>query len=105
MSTPHTTVSSTQSRSATPILLGAIAGLLGLNLVATVMVGPNALESRAVAQQPSDENPTGFVAAAEQRKQMIAELRSLSARMERLEASLKSGINVKVLSMPEAAEK
>lgn len=101
MTTPHTT---TQSRNATPILLGVIAALLGLNLVATVMVGPGALETRAVAQQQTDDtNPTGFVAAAEQRKQMITELRTLALRMERIEASMKAGINVKVLSMPETA--
>jgi hypothetical protein len=89
-------------RNATPILLGVIAALLGLNLVTTVMVGPGALEPRAVAQN-EDPNPTGFVAAAEQRKQMIAELKNLAARMERIEATMKSGINVKVLSMPETA--
>lgn len=90
------------NRNATPIMLGVIAALLGLNLVATVMVGPGAIEPRALAQQ-DDPNPTGFVAAAEQRKQMIAELKVLSARMERIESAIKAGVNVKVLSMPQAA--
>lgn len=99
----HTTTPTVHPRNATPILLGVIAALLGLNLVATVVVGPGALESRAVAQQGDDSNPTGFVAAAEQRKLMIAELKTLGARMERLEAAMKAGINVKVLSMPETA--
>ncbi len=104
MTTPHTTAHSfAQSRNATPILLGVIAALLGLNLVATVVVGPGALEARAVAQQADDASPTTFVAAAEQRKQMIAELRTLAMRMERIETAMKSGINVKVLSMPESA--
>lgn len=98
----HTTSTAVPHRNATPIMLGVIAALLGLNLVATVMVGPGALESRALAQQ-DDPNPTGFVAAAEQRKQMIAELKVLGARMERIEAAMKAGINVKVLSMPESA--
>jgi len=82
------------------MLLCMIAGLLALNFFATVMVGPNALEPRAAHAQVTTDEPTGFVAAAEQRKQMINELKSVSARLERIEAQLKSGISVKVLEMP-----
>lgn len=103
MSTPTPTAPSAHHpRNATPIMLGVVAALLGLNLVSTVMVGPGALESPAFAQQ-DEPNPTGFIAAAEQRKLMIAELKTLGARMERIEAAMKAGINVKVLSMPETA--
>jgi uncharacterized protein HemX len=81
-------------------LLACVAGLLALNLVATVAVGPDGLVSRATAQQGGTEEPSGFVAAAEQRKMMLNELKQLGARMERIEAQLKAGINVKVTEMP-----
>ena len=43
----------------------------------------------------------GLVSAADQRKLMIAELRSISRRMEKLEAQLAKGIDVRVTDMPE----
>ena len=42
----------------------------------------------------------GLSNALEQRKQIIAELRTLNARMERIESKLAAGLNVKVTDMP-----
>ncbi|MCC5787302.1 MAG: hypothetical protein JJU33_11450 [Phycisphaerales bacterium] len=42
----------------------------------------------------------GLISAAEQRKQMIAQMQRLENRMERIEAQLKSGLTVKVTEMP-----
>lgn len=49
----------------------------------------------------SNESDMGDrISAAEQRKMMIAELRNISARMDRIEAKLSEGINVRVTDMP-----
>jgi len=47
------------------------------------------------------DDPSGRISAAEQRKEMIQQLRSLATRMERIEASLARGINVRVTEMPD----
>lgn len=55
------------------------------------------------AQQPSSrggDGDEGMVSAAEQRKVMIAELRSLNSRMEHMEAVLAKPMSVKVIDMP-----
>jgi hypothetical protein len=73
--------------------LTVIAGLLGLNaLSSSDLLAPSA----AHAQSGED----GLVSAAEQRKVMIAELRNLSSRIERLETTIARGVNVKVTDMP-----
>jgi hypothetical protein len=66
--------------------------------------GQGSLMSVADAQHASqpaaggDDN--GLVSAAEQRKVMIAELRSLNSRMEHMEAVLAKPMSVKVIDMP-----
>ncbi len=50
------------------------------------------------------DDPSGRISAAEQRKEMIQQLRSLATRMERIEASLSRGINVRVTEMPDKGE-
>jgi hypothetical protein len=55
----------------------------------------------AVAGQPDTSEAGGLVSAADQRKVMIAELRKLGGRLEKIEAKLSSGISVKVTDMPE----
>lgn len=85
-------------------VLTANAVLLGLVLVGNAPSGraPSApLESAAQAQPPADENETtGRVNPADQRKQMISELQNISAKMAALEARLKGPITVKVVEMP-----
>jgi hypothetical protein len=51
----------------------------------------------AMQDEPSD----GRVNPAEQRKQMITELRSVNQRLDRIEALLARGVSVKVVDMPE----
>lgn len=80
------------------IALTVIAGLLALN---TFGSGRNALLGSAHAQQGGPEPvESGMVSAAEQRKQMIAELKAQSVRLERIESALARGVNVKVTDMP-----
>lgn len=48
-----------------------------------------------------EESSDGRVNPADQRKQMITELRSISQRLDRIEAVLSKGLSVKVTDMPE----
>lgn len=49
----------------------------------------------------ADEPSTGgLISAAQQRKQMLVELRTLGQRMQRIEALLQSGLRVEVTEMP-----
>ena len=81
-------------------VLSAIAVLLALGLIDRRSGGEVASLPAAHAQQQPDQG--GMTNALEQRKVIIAELRGISSRLERLEAKLTSGINVKVTSMPAA---
>lgn len=85
-------------------VLTANAVLLGLVLVGNAPSGhsPSApLESAALAQPPAEESDSGGrVNPAEQRKQMITELQSISSKMAAIEARLKGPLTVKVLEMP-----
>jgi hypothetical protein len=86
-------------------VLTVIAGLLALNLFFSPGNTPEVLPA-ARAQpvtEPVDEG-TGLVSASEQRKVIIAELRRLGSKMDRLEAKLNSGLNVKVTEMPAAKQ-
>lgn len=104
-----TTIRRPSARLYTNAVLTVIAGVLVLNWLAT----PSDLLGKAHAQPADDmelatDDPSGRISAAEQRKQMIQELRGLSARMERIESALTRGINVKVTDMPamkQAADK
>jgi len=90
-------------------------GRLYTNTILTLMAGfvlammldrgQGSLMSVADAQnhQPagrSEGDDSGLVSAAEQRKVMIAELRSLGTRMEHMEAVLSKPMSVKVIDMP-----
>lgn len=74
-----------------------ILGVVALNSV----TGSHGLDRVAQAQASTgEESPDARTSAAEQRKQMIAELRHVSQRMERIEGALSKGVSVKVTSMP-----
>ncbi|MEK6703457.1 MAG: hypothetical protein AABZ53_14445 [Planctomycetota bacterium] len=79
-------------------VLTAIAILLGV-----IALKPVELTSTAMAQpatkSPADTGDTALTNAAEQRKVMIAELKNMGKRLERVEAALVKG--VKVTEMPE----
>jgi hypothetical protein len=79
-------------------VLTVIAALLAVNVVDRQwgVLAPSAAE----AQVAGSQEPGGMSNALEQRKQMIAELRQLTSRLERLDARLTSGISVKVTDMP-----
>jgi hypothetical protein len=77
--------------------LTVIAGLLAL---AVLDRQGGMTEAAAAHAQPGIVQSGGMSNALEQRKQMIAELRQISARMERIEAKINAGMNVRVTDMP-----
>jgi hypothetical protein len=78
-------------------VLTVIAVMLGM-----LVVDPVAFSPAAAVAGPGEDNPTGLVSAADQRKMIISELKKLTTKMESLESTIKSGsISVKVTEMPE----
>ena len=82
-------------RRTTNILLAAIACILGYNAL-----GQAGLSEAQTAMAQPGSGEEGLVSAAEQRKVIIAELRSMGSRIERVEGILAKGISVKVTDMP-----
>lgn len=95
---PFTTKSGTARSLAGPFLCGALAAC-GL-LASAGLVVPQAAIGQPATAMVSDEENGGRVSAAEQRKEMITLLKSMSTRMDRIEAAMLKGINVKVTEMP-----
>ncbi len=82
----------------TNIALSAIGIMLTL-LVADRFVGVTATGGMSVAQAAPEEM-TERANALEQNKQMIAELRAINTKLEKLSSSIKSPMPVKVMEMP-----
>jgi hypothetical protein len=77
-------------------VLTIIAVLLGLSLLER-QTGTSVRPAQASAQ-PAFEG--GMTSAIEQRKAMISELRSIGARLDRIDAKFKTGMDVNVKDMP-----
>ena len=79
--------------------LTAIAVLLGLGMIERH--AGTALEPASANAQPQAQPAEGGLGnALEQRKVMIAELRAMNARLDRIEAKLNGGMDVRVKDMP-----
>lgn len=90
---PARTYSNT-ALTAIAVLLGVIAlNLSGLPRSAGAQVG-------VVGSRPAEQTSEGMLSAGEQRKMIQAELKSLNEKVDRLQALLEKGVNVRVLSMP-----
>lgn len=77
---------------ANAVLLGVIAlGGLGFS---------GGLTSVSKAQSGVNEDAESRTSAAEQRKQMITELRSLTLRLDKIDQTLTKGVNVNVKNFP-----
>lgn len=89
-------------------VLTAIAVMLGL-LVLAQYGTPSAAQSgvttlTAAGGEPGDDDGPGSdgrVSAAEQRKTMIAELRTMSRKLDQVGEMLNKGLSVKVTQMPD----
>lgn len=96
--TPHSVA---RSRGYQNAMLTLIAVMVGLGLLER-QLSPDGLAgpAGASAQGPTDPDQGGLMNALEQRKVMIAELRSIGARLDKLDAKLAQGLSVKVVDMP-----
>ena len=99
--TPHQTAAPRRSGYQNAMLT-AIAALLAIGVVDRHSGSGDGLDRltapRAAQAQPQTEG--GLANHLDQNKQMIAELRNLNAKLERIEAKLTSGLSVKVTDMP-----
>lgn len=86
------------------VVLTAIAVLLTLLVLDGHAARGVSAASSARAQGPGSDDPhasaQALVSASEQRKLMIAELRKIGTRMERIESKLTGVVSVKVTEMP-----
>jgi hypothetical protein len=101
----------------TNVALTAIAGLLAIQVLAPgagsqlVPESPRAYgqvgtQMAAAVDEPQRQSVDGtLVSAGEQRKQMIAELRGISQRMERLESAVRGTLTTKVVELPAGFQK
>jgi hypothetical protein len=100
--TPHQTAAPRRSGYQNAMLT-AIAVLLAVGVVDRHAGSGDRLDrlmtpDAAQAQQPQTDG--GLANKLDQNKQIIAELRSLNGKMDRIEAKLNSGLSVKVTDMP-----
>ena len=94
----HTQAGSRTGAAYQNAVLTAIALLLGLGLAERAGGSPWAGPDAAMAQEQPEAG--GLSNALEQRKQIIAELRAVNGRLERIEARLAGKLEVKVVDMP-----
>lgn len=101
---PHRRFRSSRALAYQNAVLTAIAGLLALHLMDRTsgagLVAQVLSPAAASAQASMDSEPGGLANAIQQRKEMIGELRLIGSRLDRIDAKLNSGINVKVTDMP-----
>lgn len=69
-----------------------------------VTLAQGAAQPRASAE-PEESGAAARISAAEQRKTMIAQLREISSRLDRIEAVLRAGLDVRVKEMPPTKDK
>lgn len=86
---------------------GATRALLVLNVLLLIALVGKWSPAPAVAQRPSfteDRPQAGLVNPADQRREMIAQLRALTARVDKLNERLSRPLEVKVVQMPASAD-
>lgn len=91
------------------IAVSVLTGVLAMNVLGSrEPVGISTAQANAPASAPpadaGDDSVNGRISAAEQRKQIIAELKTLNQKFDRVDSMLKSGISVKVTDMPASKE-
>lgn len=69
-----------------------------------VTLAQGAAQPRASAE-PEESGAAARISAAEQRKTMIAQLREISSRLDRIETVLRAGLDVRVKEMPPTKDK
>lgn len=80
--------------------IGVLLGVIALNVSGAGSARTADAQVGVVGQRPAAAQSDGLVSAAEQRKQIHAELRAMNEKVDRLQATLEKGLNVRVTSMP-----
>ena len=112
---PISNVRHSGGRTYTNVALTAIAAMLGIQIFApsaAQMLVPQLASAHAqvaeVKGSDDAERPAALdntlISASEQRKVMIAELRTISHRLERVEMAVKGTITARVIEMPASAK-
>jgi hypothetical protein len=81
------------------LVLTGIAGLLALGLV-DKPIGAFLMPSCTAAAQSEQPDAGGLTNALEQRKQIIAELRTINTHLEKIDSRLAGRLEVRVTDMP-----
>lgn len=82
-------------------VLTVIAIMLGLVAMERFFGNEGGGQVAVASGTPSeDSGSVGLINAADQRKQIIAELKSMNAKLDKMQGSIKSPMPVKVLEMP-----
>ena len=103
MDTPAPTatrIAPRQTSAGSVVLTMAAGAVLTLLVLGQSGGGSNALAQPAGRLSDSGDDAAGRISAAEQRKEMITQLRNISARLEHLESTIAKGISVKVTQLP-----
>ncbi|HEX2836807.1 MAG TPA: hypothetical protein VHN77_01635 [Phycisphaerales bacterium] len=80
--------------------IGVLLGVIALNMSGAGSARIADAQVGVVGQRTTVVPTDGLVSAAEQRKQIHAELRAMNEKVDRLQATLEKGLNVRVTSMP-----
>ena len=82
-------------------VIAAFLGLIALERFAGLAGAPSEASAQvtgAAQREPGESG--GLVSAADQRKQIIAELKKMNQRLDQIDGKLKSPMSVKVTDMP-----
>lgn len=85
-------------------VIAVMLGLLVLGQYGTPTSAQSGVSTATRSSGPEDDDgpgPDGRVSAAEQRKVMISQLRSMSKKIDQMQDLMAKGLNVKVTQMPE----
>jgi hypothetical protein len=80
--------------------IGVLLGVIALNVSGAGSARTADAQVGVVGQRPAAVQTDGLVSAAEQRKQIHAELRAMNEKIDRIQTTLEKGLNVRVTSMP-----
>lgn len=81
-------------------VMAFVAGVLPPASTASAQSGTIIGNKRTAAHSAKAPRTGGLISAAEQRKQMLNEMKQLGQRMQRIETLLQGGLRVEVTDMP-----
>ncbi len=74
--------------------------LLDRHVAPALWTGPSSAMAQPGSGEEGGTDGTGLISAGEQRKQMLAELRRMNMKLDKIETKINAGVSVKVTDMP-----